>query len=238
MAILGFDTSTTVCTVAVATEEKLLAEHTVNVRKTHSESLMPAIAAVLESAELELADCTAVAVVEGPGSFTGLRIGLATAKGLALSSGLPLIAVSALDVLAANVVFSSVPVAALLPAQRGEVYAGIYDCSGPYPRLNGDYFIGAAVESLKNHLGMTARFIAVGDGAFRFQQELVSAFGKQVHFLPASHNRTRGSLVTALAWHHYHSGRTVDPATAVPNYMRLSSAERRRLMSNARDTNA
>lgn len=126
MNILAMDTSTIVSSVAIASEEKLLAELTIETKMTHSETLVPHIAQALDMAGLERSDLDAVAVTIGPGSFTGLRIGLATAKGISYSLGLPIVGVPTLEALAYKCPVPGVHIIPLIDAQKGNAYAAHY----------------------------------------------------------------------------------------------------------------
>jgi tRNA threonylcarbamoyladenosine biosynthesis protein TsaB len=131
--ILAVDSATPVAGVALLNEDKLIREDFVNYKKTHSETLMPMIDKVLSDCDCSMQDVTALAVTTGPGSFTGLRIGLAAVKGLSLACGKPIIGISTLDVIAANIISSNALVCPLLDARKQEVYTAIYDASGLTP---------------------------------------------------------------------------------------------------------
>lgn len=126
MPILALDTATMVSSVAVADEKKVLAELTVQTRLTHSETLMPHIQQVLEMAGVERSDLTGIAVSIGPGSFTGLRIGLGAAKAMAYALNIPLIGVSTMEALAWHYPVPNVNIIPLIDAQKGNVYAASY----------------------------------------------------------------------------------------------------------------
>ncbi|HPT69519.1 MAG TPA: tRNA (adenosine(37)-N6)-threonylcarbamoyltransferase complex dimerization subunit type 1 TsaB, partial [Syntrophomonas sp.] len=114
MYILAIDSATPVAGLALLNDQKVIREDFINYKKTHSETLMPGVDRVLHDCEMNTADIDVIAVTVGPGSFTGLRIGLATAKGLSMACGKPLIGISTLDVLAHNIVFSNHLVCPLL----------------------------------------------------------------------------------------------------------------------------
>ena len=126
MPILALDTSTLVSSVAVAAPEKLLAELTLETRLTHSETLMPHIQQVLAMADLDKKDLEAVAVSIGPGSFTGLRIGLASAKGMAYALDIPLIGVPTMEALACQCPVPGIYAVPLVDAQKGNAYMAVY----------------------------------------------------------------------------------------------------------------
>ena len=139
MIILSIDSSTPIAGIAVADGEKLLGEVMINTKNTHSEKLMPMIERLLQELQLSVHQLDAIAVTQGPGSFTGLRIGMATAKGLVQGAGKKLIAVPTLDCLAYNLVHYPGMICPIMNAQKKQVYTALYrrwtsDCfAGGYP---------------------------------------------------------------------------------------------------------
>ena len=130
MKILAIDSSGIVATVAILDDDILMAEYTINHKKTHSQTLLPMIDEITKMTELDLRELDAVAVAGGPGSFTGLRIGSATAKGLGLALDIPLISVPTLDALAYNLCGSADIVCPMMDARRQQVYTGVYSFYG------------------------------------------------------------------------------------------------------------
>lgn len=126
MKILGIDTSSMAASVAVIEDNKLICEYTINTKKTHSQKLMPMIENMLSLSDLNVREIDAIAVCEGPGSFTGLRIGMATAKAIAHVNDIPVIGVNSLEVLAANMNLCDKKICSILDAQRNQVYTGRY----------------------------------------------------------------------------------------------------------------
>ncbi len=126
MYVLGLDTSTAMGSVGVVSEEKLIGEYTLSVARTHSEKVMAVVDQVLKDADISASDISGIAVTLGPGSFTGLRIGVVTAKGLAYALGKPILGFSTLQVMAENFRYSDGLICPILDARRGEVYGGIY----------------------------------------------------------------------------------------------------------------
>ena len=127
MRILALDSSGLVASVAVVEDDQLIAEYTVNYKKTHSQTLLPMLDEIVKMTELDLDTIDAIAVSGGPGSFTGLRIGSATAKGLGLALKKPLIHIPTLEGLAYNLCGSADIVCPIMDARRGQVYTGIYE---------------------------------------------------------------------------------------------------------------
>lgn len=130
MKILAIDSSGIVATVAILDDDILVAEYTINHKKTHSQTLLPMIEEITKMTELDLKELDAVAIAGGPGSFTGLRIGSATAKGLGLALDVPLVSVPTLDALAYNLCGSTDIVCPMMDARRQQVYTGVYSFYG------------------------------------------------------------------------------------------------------------
>ena len=127
MKLLGLDSSGLVASAAIVEDDTLLAEYTVNYKKTHSQTLLPMLDAIAGMTELDLDTIDAIAVAAGPGSFTGLRIGSATAKGLGLALNKPLVAVPTVDALAYNLYDVPGLICPLMDARRNQVYTGLYE---------------------------------------------------------------------------------------------------------------
>ncbi|MCR4838438.1 MAG: tRNA (adenosine(37)-N6)-threonylcarbamoyltransferase complex dimerization subunit type 1 TsaB, partial [Eubacterium sp.] len=126
MKIIGIDSSGNVASVAYVADGTLIAEYTINNKKTHSQTLLPMLDQIVRDAEIELSEIDAIAVAAGPGSFTGLRIGAATVKGLGLALEKPVIAIPTCEGLAYNLMGNSGLVVPIMDARRGQVYTGIY----------------------------------------------------------------------------------------------------------------
>ena len=126
MKILGIDTSTMAANVAVLEDDKLICEYTINTKKTHSQKLMPMIENMLKLSDLDIKEIDAIAICVGPGSFTGLRIGMATAKAMAHVNNIPLIGVNSLEILGANMDLCNRNICSILDAQRNQVYMNKY----------------------------------------------------------------------------------------------------------------
>ncbi len=234
MRILALDSSGMVASVAVVwadkDEEELVAEYTVNYKKTHSQTLLPVLDEIVKITELDMETIDAVAVAAGPGSFTGLRIGAATAKGLALALRKPVIAVPTLEGLAYNLCGSEKLVCPIMDARRGQVYTGIYEfCKDELVVLEGQMAI--SIEELGKKLNSYNREIVfLGDGVPVFRQALTERIlaGKDISFAPCNMNRQRAASVAALAIRYYREGKTETAAEHRPEYLRVSQAERER----------
>lgn len=228
MKILALDSSGLVASVAVVQDDVMLAEYTVNYKKTHSQTLLPMLDEVAKMIELDLQTIDAIAIAGGPGSFTGLRIGSATAKGLGLALDKPLIAVPTVDALAWNFCGTDKLICPMMDARRNQVYTGIY-------RFRGEEFVTiqkqypAAVEEITaklNELGEPV--LLLGDGIPVYRQLLESLLTIPYQFAPAHQSRQRAGAVAALAIQYAKEGRFETAAEHGPDYLRLSQAERER----------
>lgn len=229
MKILGLDSSGLVASVAVVEEENLLAEYTVNYKKTHSQTLLPMLDEIVRMIELDLNSIDAIAVAGGPGSFTGLRIGSATAKGLGFALGKPLVQIPTVDGLAYNLWGSSDLVCPLMDARRNQTYTGLYDFTDGNMRIvRAQCAVGIdeIVECI-NDEGRSVVFL--GDGVPVFRDFIQEHCRVSYSFAPAHMNKQRGASVAALAVVYFQEGKFQTAAEHRPDYLRLSQAERERL---------
>ena len=235
MKILALDSSGLVASVALAEDDNLIAEYTVQYKKTHSQTLLPMLEEISRMVELDLSTVDAVAVAAGPGSFTGLRIGSATAKGLAFALEKPIIPVPTVDGLAFQMYGAKDLICPIMDARRSQVYTGIYEF---VPDQNGRFAydmhvireqcavsfdeIAAALNELDRSV------IFLGDGVPVFQDRMAQAMRVPYTTAPLHRARQSAAAVAALGGLFYEQGRTVDGAAFVPEYLRLSQAERER----------
>lgn len=220
------DTSSMVASVAVAEDEKLLGEITFNYKKQHSTILMPMIEKLLDSLELDISSMDAVACASGPGSFTGLRIGAATAKGLCHGIGKPIIGIPTLDGLAYNISFASGVVCPIMDALRDNVYTAVYRMQGGGITKLEDYMalhIDELIEKLK---GFQEEIIFLGDGVDVQRERLLEKLEGRAAFAPLHLNMQQASSIAALAMKRLKNGDTDDYMTFAPFYLRKSQAER------------
>ncbi len=228
MKILALDSSGLVASVAVAEEDKLLAEYTVNYKKTHSQTLLPMLDEIAGMIDLDLSTLDAIAVAAGPGSFTGLRIGSATAKGLGLALEKPLISVPTVDALAYNLWGSDKLICPIMDARRSQVYTGLYEFrNGKFVVLEGQ--MAVSVEELSEILNKKNReVIFLGDGVPVYRELLESLLTVPRSYAPAHMNKQRAGAVAALAEEYWKQGKTEAARDHAPEYLRLSQAERER----------
>ncbi|MBO4267041.1 MAG: tRNA (adenosine(37)-N6)-threonylcarbamoyltransferase complex dimerization subunit type 1 TsaB [Lachnospiraceae bacterium] len=229
MKIIAIDSSGLVATVAIATEDSITAEYTVNYKKTHSQTLLPMLSAISDMTELDLDTVDAIAVAAGPGSFTGLRIGSATAKGLGLAMKKPIIEVPTVDALAANLWGVTDVICPIMDARRSQVYTGLYEfnADNELTVLHEQYAedISVVVEEI-NGIGRPVVFL--GDGVPVYRETIEKIVKVPVRFAPPHMNRQRAGALAYIAARYYKEGKTVSAADHKPQYLRVSQAERER----------
>ena len=234
MRILALDSSGMVASVAVLEDDILLGEYTVNYKKTHSQTLLPMLDTVAQMLELDLHTVDAIAVAAGPGSFTGLRIGAATAKGLGLALAKPLIAVPTVDALAYNLGVTDRIICPIMDARRNQVYTGLYEfrdhkMATVAPQMA--VGVEAIVEQI-NSLGREVTYL--GDGVAVYREQLEQLTKVPFSFAPLHLNRQRAGAVAALGAVYYARGQVETAAEHRPEYLRMSQAERERAEREAK----
>lgn len=226
MNILALDTSSIVATVAIMADDKLIGEYTVNHKRTHSQKLMPMIEELMKSCEMEMEDIDVVAVAEGPGSFTGLRIGVATAKGLAHAMNIPVVGVSTLDALAFNLAFSRGLICPILDARRSQVYTAVYKWDDGVLHIIEEHMAISIEELIEKLSSRPEPVIFLGDGVPSNRELLVEKLGDQAIFAPNSVKMPRASSVAQLALQRSEKGELESYYKLIPVYLRKSEAER------------
>ena len=223
MMVLGIETSTSMGSVALVDEQGLRAERRWEKREGHAERLMGEIDCLLQKHSVMIQALDGFAVTIGPGSFTGLRVGLATVKGLAIVSKQPVIALSSLEVLARNVFGFSCLVCPLLDARREEVFAALFrqDEKGEGIRLFPDQVI--APSDLFQQLSEPTIF--VGEGAVQYRALIQQGMGKKASFAPAEMQWPSASMVAKIGLSHLLRGETVQAKEIRPLYLRRPDAE-------------
>lgn len=225
MKILGIESAAMTASVAVMEDDHLTAEYTIDYKKTHSQTLLPMIAAVRDIIELDLDTVDAIAVSGGPGSFTGLRIGSTTAKGLGLALGKPLIHVPTLDAMAYQIFGVPGVVCSMLDARKSNVFAGIYRNQEEFQVVSSAFH--ASVQELAeklNEIGEPVLF--TGDGADAYKAQLEAGCTVPIRFAPSFASRARAGAVAALGKVYYENGNIQTAVEHVPDYLRVSQAER------------
>lgn len=232
MKIIGIDSSGLTASVALVEDDKLIAEYSVNYKKTHSQTLVPMLDEISSMIELDLNSVDAIAISEGPGSFTGLRIGSATAKGLGLALNIPIIEIPTTDALAFNFYGTDRVVCPLMDARRDQVYTGLYDFVPSGERLSLNTILGATAEPVLDTVGRVNELgrpvIFMGDGVSVYKEVIISNIKVPYIFAPAHRCMQSAASVATLGAVLFAEGKYVDAKDHVPEYLRLSQAERER----------
>ena len=224
MLICSVDSSATPASVCLFEDDKIIAEYYLNTGFTHSQTLMAMLESVLKISGKRADDIDLYAVNSGPGSFTGVRIGVSAVKGMAYAQDKPCVEVSTLESMAYNFLDSHTIVCACMDARRKQVYHGLFRVDGDrIERLCEDKAI--AIEELLSGLPNGEEIILVGDGAELVYQ---SAEEPAVKLAPPNLRYQRASSVALAAVETYNRGEVVSPAALMPRYLRLSQAERER----------
>ncbi|MFI3213889.1 MAG: tRNA (adenosine(37)-N6)-threonylcarbamoyltransferase complex dimerization subunit type 1 TsaB [Eubacteriales bacterium] len=254
MKVLGIDSSSMVASVAVIEDKNLQAEYTINYKKTHSQTLVPMLDEVKKMIDLDFTTVDCIAVAAGPGSFTGLRIGSATAKGLAQALQKPIAAIPTIDGLAYNLYGTDKLICPMMDARRNQTYTGIYQfvekenknscnimdevsrqgCDSSIQERR--YILHPVVEQCVvmvpeiiekiNQLGKEVIFL--GDGMPVFTPQIQELCKVPFSFAPAPCNRQRGASIAALGLEYFEQGKVEAAEEHGPDYLRLSQAERER----------
>ncbi|NPV92571.1 MAG: tRNA (adenosine(37)-N6)-threonylcarbamoyltransferase complex dimerization subunit type 1 TsaB [Firmicutes bacterium] len=260
MRILGIDSSTLVAGIAVVDETRVILEGFLQTRKMHSERLLPLIDTWLRQAELDLAELDGIAVTIGPGSFTGLRIGIATAKGLAQGAGKPLAGVPTLDAMALNLAGCSGLICPILDARKGEVYTAIYCSPAPDQVWRLSEYQAIAPHSLWSHLArevwpgpiepvdVTGRraepsaplapgrpVTFLGDGVAVYWEEIVRELGSRAYRALPGQNWPRAAQVAFLGLERLRVGGAPSLFEITPAYVRPSEAEVKKSLKEKAD---
>lgn len=245
MKILAIDSSGLTASVAVVEDDNLISEYTVNYKKTHSQTLLPMLDEIKNMTELDMSSVDAIAISNGPGSFTGLRIGSAMAKGLGLALDKPIIEVSTVEALAYNLYGSDCYICPIMDARRDEVYTGVFSFEKVGDR-DFSYRCKTIVEpvpmgivELVGKLGELDRpVIFTGDGIDAYKDIIREKMVIPYTFAVAIYNRQRAGSVALLAMskvRDYENGEDgaispfISADDSAPVYLRLSQAERERM---------
>ena len=232
MKILGIESAALVASVAILDEDITIAEYTTNFKKTHSETLLPMLDEIIKMTGIDCSELSAIAVSGGPGSFTGLRIGAACAKGLGLALDLPLIHVPTLDAMALNIYSSDAIIVPIMDARRNQVYTGIYknDCNLEIIKDSMAVAIDELFEILRDldNKEEIKKIIFLGDGVPVFREYIDKNLEIAHDFAPANLNRQRASNIAMLGLKLFKEGKSLLSDDMRPEYLRKSQAERER----------
>lgn len=221
MNILAIDTSALTATAAVLADDILLGEISTTTRLTHSQTIMPMIDELLKKVSLDISDIDLFACSQGPGSFTGLRIGIGTVKGLAYGLGKKVVGVSTLEALAHNIAFTDCVISPIMDARRGQVYNALYKYNNGVLECK-EAPRALSVEELCSEL--TERTIFVGDGVKVYREKISALLGEKALFAPPQHCLQRAGSVAYAAI----NNEAVDAAELTAVYLRKPQAERER----------
>ena len=218
MKILGVDTSTPIGSVGLIDGERFVAEHTLSIVKAHSSRLMPAIDQILKWGDLTVHDLDACAVGIGPGSFTGIRIGVGTIKSLCYALKKPIIGISTLEAIAYNLRYTEKLICPILDARKDEVYGALFRGAQNLLRKSEDLCV--PIESLLSQIDGDVMF--VGDGLRRYAPVVQEQFGKDVSLADPIFNVPRGTSIARIGYDRLLNGQSGDYFSLTPNYVRDS----------------
>lgn len=241
MKIVAIDSSGLVASVAIIEDDNLIAEYNVSFKKTHSQTLLPMLDELKKMVELDLSTVDGIAISKGPGSFTGLRIGSATAKGLSQALNIPIVEIGTLQGMACNLYGSDSVICPIMDARRAQVYTGIYTYDKDM--LPSGYVVfkqktlleesALPIEELVTKVSQIAKeldkdVIFLGDGVPVFNEYISNNIDVPYSYAPAHMNRQRSASFGHLAVQYMLEGKTVSCYEHAPEYLRLSQAERER----------
>lgn len=229
MKLLAIDSSGMVASVAIMSEDILIAEYSVNYKKTHSQTLMPMLDEIVKMTESNLSEFDYIAVAGGPGSFTGLRIGSATVKGLGMALDIPIVSVPTLEALAMNVCETDMLVCPIMDARRDQVYTGIYHFDAQQMKIDMEQVPMDIHELIGKLHTFGSRVLFLGDGVPVYRSIIEENLSSDALFAPAHLNRQRAAAVGMRAWDYVRAGKIQNAGEHAPIYLRLSQAERERL---------
>ena len=238
MKIIAIDSSGLVASVAIVEDEEVIAEYNVQYKKTHSQTLLPMLDELKKMVDLDLQSVDAIAIAKGPGSFTGLRIGSATVKGLGLALEIPIIEIPTLDGLACNLYGTDKVVCPIMDARRNQVYTGLYSYiekrQSEEQKQRFSYTLvpilpqcAVSIQEITQKCNEQQKeIIFLGDGVPVFAEQLKDLMKVPYSFAPAHMNRQRAASLAFLAFEKLRKGEVVSAAEHAPEYLRLSQAER------------
>ena len=228
MKILGLDSSGMTASVAVVEDDLLVAEYSVNYKKTHSQTLVPMLNEIAKMTELDMESLDAIAIAKGPGSFTGLRIGSATAKGLGFALNKPIVEISTTEGLAYNMFGTNRLICPIMDARREQVYMGLYEFENDTLKT----IVAATAEPVEDTINrinaMNRPVIFLGDGVKVFKNKLDELLTVPVIYAPAGKNMQSAASIATLGLIALKKGKAIPASEHVPDYLRLSQAERER----------
>jgi tRNA threonylcarbamoyladenosine biosynthesis protein TsaB len=223
MLILAIDTSSKTASIALLDKDEILSEIFINLGVNHSAVLLPALQDLLRLSQTVTEKIELFACTEGPGSFTGLRIGISTVKGLSLAYGKPIIGVPTLEALAFNCIDSGLMICPMMDAKKNQVYTALYKTGrdGKLEKIKEDMVIN--IRDFLEHIQEEVVF--VGDGAIQYSGIINENLRGKAYYASSCHNSVRAAAVGLLAQLKYDKGGVSNSVTFTPRYFRLSEAE-------------
>lgn len=232
MKILAIEASSLVCSTAILTDDIITAEYTINNKVTHSQTLLPMIDEICKMTDTDVSEFDAIAVSGGPGSFTGLRIGSATAKGLAYALNVPVVNVPTLEAMAYNFYGTDKVICPIMDARRNQVYTGIYSFENNGLSIYLDSGAMDIMDLITKLQENDKPVIFTGDGIPVFRDIIDKELKTPHEYGRAGFNRQRASSVALLGAELYKAGKTEKAEEHLPEYLRMSQAERERMEKN------
>ena len=226
MRILSVDTSSNVASVAICDDDKLVCEIIVNNKKTHSQTLMPMIDSALKQSELEISDIDLLVSANGPGSFTGLRIGVSAVKGLAHAADIPTVGVSTLEAMAYNLPFCEYVISPIMDERRQQVYNAVYEWDKDKLSEIKEPRALSIDELTEEFLKFGKKVVFLGDGVRVHKEYIAEKMGDMAIFAPACANEQRASGLAVAGKKLYDEGKAVSCYELAPVYLRKPQAER------------
>lgn len=228
MKLLVLDSSGLVASVALIEDDLLIAEYTTGNKLTHSQTLLPMLDEVVKRTSFQIQEIDGIAVAMGPGSFTGLRIGAATAKGLGLALDKPVIPVPTVDGLAYQLFGAANIICPMMDARRNQVYTGFYRFENTQMKVLKEQCAQSVEDTLKQLKEYGEPVIFLGDGVPVYRSEIEETMKDLAIFAPVHANRQRAGAIGSLASVYFKKGMYVNADEFVPEYLRKSQAERER----------
>lgn len=225
MKVLAVETSGSNCSVSIIDENTVIAEFSCNTGTTHSQNLMPMVDQVLKFANIDLNDIDVLSSSIGPGSFTGLRIGIATIKGLALSLNKKVVGVPSLLGLAYSVPYFDGIICSVLDAKNNNVYAALYEITNT-PTQIGEYISDSVDKLIEELQKYDKNILFIGDGAVTYKNRFKEIFGNRANFVPYHLNFQNATSVAKCALDKATIGELTDYNSINPLYLKKSQAER------------
>ncbi|MEL7647767.1 MAG: tRNA (adenosine(37)-N6)-threonylcarbamoyltransferase complex dimerization subunit type 1 TsaB [Sedimentibacter sp.] len=226
MKILAIESSSVTASCAVSEDFSMLGEFTLNHKKTHSEKLMPLIEELLDELNIKITDIDVIAVSEGPGSYTGLRIGAAIAKSMSFAANIPIAGVPTMKSLAGNIYDAERLVVPIMDAKAGRIYTGIYKWEGENLNCVKEQFPCNIEELIDILNGYEESVVFNGDGSENYRKMIEDKLNRKAYFAPAKFNYLNAATLSFIGCMMAQKGETVDASTFKPQYLRLSQAER------------